>query len=487
MAQVLSTRVAGRAQRGWAWVPLALFLGVILGILAKGYLPPDDALRHAAFAVGSRPWAEILVGRPEALFDQSPGWHALLKGVHHLTGWGPEGLVIFSVLVCLLTFFIVGCEWVRHWEAWVLSLGLLFLVDGALIQRLALGRPFVLTGAATLMLLGDLKVPKERPWAERWHLRSVVLGALVTWVHGSWYLLLLLPLALIFARRPKEATQLFVYLIVGVLMGAVFTGHPLRFLMGQAAHLHAALGHAAPAGALAMEFRPGGQTFWTLGILALAAGLPGKRGGCPAGRDPVLALALLGWVAGYFWVWRIYLDWALPAMALWVAWRLDDWFEILSLDWVGRCQAGGMAAVIFALAGLHNAAGRWDNKLPEVGLNGANPVEQGLVPEPGGILYSDSMWVFYGTFFHNPNGPWRYVLGYEPGLMTPEDRTVVENAKTSSDIRRAFHPWVMKMRPQDRLVLEGNSGSRPAIPELQWRYVHPGKWVGKVMVPSPAP
>ena len=57
-------------------VAFLTFVGACLRILAHGYLPPDDALRHAAFAVSGRSWDQLLVGRPEALFDQSPGWHA---------------------------------------------------------------------------------------------------------------------------------------------------------------------------------------------------------------------------------------------------------------------------------------------------------------------------------------------------------------------------------------------------------------------------
>jgi hypothetical protein len=35
-----------------------------LRILGRGFLPPDDALRHAAKAVSGREWSEILVLRP---------------------------------------------------------------------------------------------------------------------------------------------------------------------------------------------------------------------------------------------------------------------------------------------------------------------------------------------------------------------------------------------------------------------------------------
>ncbi|HEY5234062.1 MAG TPA: hypothetical protein VIK35_11070, partial [Verrucomicrobiae bacterium] len=50
------------------YVPLAASLAAILTVLMiplriiqYGYLPGDDALRHAAKAVSGRPWPEILV------------------------------------------------------------------------------------------------------------------------------------------------------------------------------------------------------------------------------------------------------------------------------------------------------------------------------------------------------------------------------------------------------------------------------------------
>ena len=52
------------------YVPLACWAAAILvlviipaKILSEGYLPGDDALRHAAKVVSGKPWSEILVMR----------------------------------------------------------------------------------------------------------------------------------------------------------------------------------------------------------------------------------------------------------------------------------------------------------------------------------------------------------------------------------------------------------------------------------------
>src|SRR5689334_22324101 len=51
-------------------------------IISYGYLPQDDALRHAAKAVSGKPWQEILVMRSDFLIDPHPGWHAILGFIH---------------------------------------------------------------------------------------------------------------------------------------------------------------------------------------------------------------------------------------------------------------------------------------------------------------------------------------------------------------------------------------------------------------------
>jgi len=52
---------------------LVVVVAVALRVLALGYLPYDDALRHAAKAVSGRPWSEILLLRPGFELDSNPG------------------------------------------------------------------------------------------------------------------------------------------------------------------------------------------------------------------------------------------------------------------------------------------------------------------------------------------------------------------------------------------------------------------------------
>ena len=71
------------------YVPLAVWVIVILVVLAiplkiigYGYLPADDALRHAAKAVSGKPWPDILVVGPAFQIDHNFGWHFLLRQIY---------------------------------------------------------------------------------------------------------------------------------------------------------------------------------------------------------------------------------------------------------------------------------------------------------------------------------------------------------------------------------------------------------------------
>ena len=458
-------------------IPLA-FLLAGLGIVAQGYLPPDDVLRHAAFGTTHRVWGEILVGRPEALFDQSPGWHAILRAVHAWAGCAPDGLVIFSILALLLLFFASGLPFVRCWEGWATALGLLFLADPALIKRFTLGRPFIFTSVTVLILLGDSRRRDVRPWGSSRHLAWLLASALAAWIHGSWYLLAIAPGSLFLAGRFREAFRMGAILAAGVLLGGAFTGHPWAFLSGEIAHLRSSLGRI-PASALVMELAPGRQPLLPLGV-ALMAALPALLKGkyAPSRKDPVLLAILATWLAGYFFVWRFYLDFCFPALALWTAWRLEEALDLLPPSPLKAWAVPLAAAGILLAATLPDRGGRWSVNGAAGALDARSPRQAALLPDPGGIAYSSSMAFFYQTFFVNPEGRWRYVLGYEPGMMKPEDRAVFLALRRGQDPNTALKPWIAKMTLRDRVILE--DPRCPRVPALQWDKAGAGRWSGRL-------
>src|SRR5258706_3216186 len=85
---------------------LALFLLIPAKIISYGYLPPDDALRHSAYAVTDRDWGDIILLNPSLRSDIDPqaGWNSFLRAVHKLTDWSPTKLTDFSVMAAFFVF-----------------------------------------------------------------------------------------------------------------------------------------------------------------------------------------------------------------------------------------------------------------------------------------------------------------------------------------------------------------------------------------------
>ena len=101
------------------------------------------------------------------------------------------------------------------------------------------------------------------------------------------------------------------------------------------------------------------------------------------------------------------------------------------------------------------------------------------MPEPGGIFYCADMSIFYQTFYKNPNGNWRYQLGYEPALMPAEDFETYHKILWNAGDVKAYAPWVAKLKPADRLVIRGTRSGPPNIPQLEWNYGVSGLWLGR--------
>ena len=148
------------------YVPLAVWAVVILVILAiplkiigYGYLPGDDALRHAAKAVSGKPWPEILVVGPAFKIDHNYGWHFLLRLIYLRNKCDPpnaerdtENLVLFSVVALFVLVGWAALPWLKRPEAWLIALTAAGLASDVPL-RFLIGRPFILTIAGLLTIL----------------------------------------------------------------------------------------------------------------------------------------------------------------------------------------------------------------------------------------------------------------------------------------------------------------------------------------------
>jgi hypothetical protein len=459
-----------------AFIGLTMLL-VPLGVVARGFIPRDDVLRHTAFAVIHKTWPQVIVGDPAALFDQSPGWHALLRAVHGLTGCGQETLATLSIAGLLFLFLVSGLLLARRWESWAGALGLWFLADPYLALRFALGRPFILTSITLMVLLAGAREGGAPAWGNRRHGLWLGLAALCTLLHGSWYLLAMVPGALLLTGRCRAASRMGVTLAAGVLLGASCTGNPSGFLGGEVRHLLRALGQGHGTGLVVDELTPGRQTVWpTAAALVVGAAAAWRRKSGKLFQEPALALGLLAWVLGYFRIWRFYLDIGFPALAVWTAWGLDELLEGVRRRWLAALLAGG----VLAFAMLPDRHGRWSVDGTRGALDARVPAQAVLLPDPGGVLYANTMDVFYQTFFVNPGGDWRYVLAYEPGLMLPEDRAVVDGLIQGRPTAPVLAPWLARMTPKDRLFLDAWRGAPPSLPGILWQRAGLLRWSGRL-------
>jgi hypothetical protein len=304
-----------------------------------------------------------------------------------------------------------------------------------------------------------------------------------TFVHGVWYLWALPVAAFLLAGEFRWGLMLAVGWVAGSFLGASFTGHPFVSLYQAVEMAIRAFGMHTTQRTLVGEFQPSsGELFGLIimgGLLILRqlAGLKTR----PWSGNPAFWLVALTWVLSFKAV-RFTEDWGWPALMFLMACDLQLLLQMrLAADSFKRLAlTGGLAVTVFLVI-TNDRGSRWTYNLTQQYLSTAeHPDLKGWMPEKGGILYSAEMTIFYQTFFKNPNGDWRYILGYEPALMSREDFNVYHSVLWNFGDAQAYEPWVKKMRPADRLVIRGVKGGPPNIPQLDWEYGVTGIWIGRV-------
>ena len=144
---------------------------------------------------------------------------------------------------------------------------------------------------------------------------------------------------------------------------------------------------------------------------------------------------------------------------------------------VMRLMLCGLIAVPLYLDATNDLGRRYTSSLDEPFLRADDAKLQGWFPGKNGIFYADNMRLFYNTFYANPQADWRYIVGFEPALMLPEDLKVYRAIQRNGRAPDAYEPWIKKMRPQDRLAVE--SPYQPALPALEWN--RSGNfWIGRL-------
>jgi len=471
-----------------AWAIILLLLLVIpLKIIGYGYLPSDDALRHAAKAVSGKTWPEILVLGPAFHFDPNWGWHWLLEKIHLWTSWNAEGLVVFSVVMLFLICngSVVAC--LKRPEAWLAAFIIASQVQVSdLTPRLLIGRPFVLTVTSTMVIFLVWQRHGSAPpkwWTVLW---MTPLIAAAVFLHGVWYLWVLPIAAFFLAQQFRWCFLLAASWILGTFLGSALTGHPVESIMQAVQLALRSVGMHPTQSTLVSELRSSGGDIFPILLLGGVIVLRqlAKLNAPPLVRHPAFWLMVLGWVLGCE-TFRFWEDWGLPAMAILIASDLQLFFESrFAADSFQRLAlVCGLALTMFVVT-TNDFNSRWTNHLAWRYITPDSPDLNGWLPEKGGTLYSADMTVFYQTFFKNPAADWRYVLGFESTLMPDEDFKVYHNVLWNFGDAKAYKPWVDKMRPEDRLVIRGGSANAPPIPQLEWNHGVGDIWIGRLPRPT---
>jgi hypothetical protein len=469
------------------YVPLAVWAMVILVILAMplkiigyGYLPGDDALRHAAKAVSGKSWAEILVLNPVYVIDHEFGWNLLLEKIHNWTNWDAEHLVLFSVVGLFILVGWSALPWLKRPEAWLVTLMLATLV-GAVCGRMTLGRPYLVTFSILLTLLFLWQKSGSSPPKKWMLLLATILFALGTFVHGVWYLWVLLLGSFFLAGEFRWCFSLGFCWVIGVFIGSAFTGHPLEYPVQAFKLALLAVGAHETTRTMATELQPFDGNILAVIILGALLVLRqlAKLNSIPLAKNPAFWLTAICWVLG-FKVSRFWDDWGWPALMVLMTWDLQTFLQTRfaenSFKRLGLTL--GIAAATF-LCVTNDAHSRWSQTLSDRYLTADNPDINGWMPDKGGIFYTADQTLFYQTFYANPTGDWRYMLGFEPTWMPKEDFEVYHNVLWNLGEAKAYDPWVKKMKPADRLMIRGGSGASPGIPQLEWKYSGVGIWLGR--------
>lgn len=450
-------------------------------IIGHGFLPPDDALWHSAKVVSGKNWADVLVLRDSVKIESHPGWHAILGFVHRITKWNVHSLVMFSVISLFVIFCLIPLFFLRYPEAWLLSLLTLFLASPGWIFRLLLGRPYIFTMCALLMLLflwPKLKSEKINPGAL---IALIFITALAAWVHRTWYMLLVPITAFLLAREWRASFFIIISSVAGIFIGAAITGHPVLFMKQTVLHLLLVMGSYENQSALVSELQPSIGDFNIEIVILALMGWRALRGRWNKNiiDNPVFILIILCFI-GCFITRRVWVDFGMPAMAVWAAKEYEDFLAVkFGMSSPRRIVLALVLAIVLFMVVTTDAGGRWSACHPQDYLSSSDPEQAPWLPGPGGIIYSDDMSVFFQTVYRNPNGNWRYILGSEAAIMPEEDLKILRNIQRDRWTYKTFEPWVKKMRLNDRLIMRGDEDHKPKIPELEWKYAARGIWVGR--------
>ncbi len=266
---------------------------------------------------------------------------------------------------------------------------------------------------------------------------------------------------------------------LGVLCGAMLMGSPLVFLHQMIFHALDAFGKNDFTRQLVGEFQPftgEALVFFVIGGFLLWRQTRGEWNDRVL-DNPVFYLIVICWIMGFF-ASRFWTDWAWPALAFWMALEIQAALEqyMDNFSWK-RLILAAMFCLVLLLAVTNDHGSRWSGAVAEW-PNIENKAHRPWLPDDGGIVYNDNMFLFYQVFYNNPQAPWRYALGFEPIWMTADNLKIFRDIQLKRGKDESYLPWVQKMTLKDRMILIRSI--EPQIQGLEWHEITPTVWSGKL-------
>jgi len=462
------------------WFCLLILLVVPFRVMTYNYKPIDDAKRHVGKVFSGKEWSEILVMREDVQgFDHNMGWHNFLELIQK-SGVDEETLLIFSCIFLFLVFVTAGLFLFNSNPfAWMVAISIGCLSGS--INRLMLGRPFLFSSTVFLLLLYTWDDENACKCRCRFS-RTIILICLTGYIHGAWHLFVFLPASLFLSGRLKDALFSGTSWLIGSLLAGVLTLRPLDFLWKQIYISYESTGRTLRTRFLVGEYQPV-HTLIPLLLLGLFFAL--TRKGSTSGKKDffVESAILLGWGLGLM-NGRFWNDWGNVALVYHTAKFVNkNNIFIQNENQLLNINLKVLSVVCFYFLYTSDVGSRWSNHDFVDSLRLDDPLHVEWLPAPGGILYSDDMTIFYDTFFHNPHGEWKYILGFEPTFMPIEDLENYRNIQFyGTSHPNVFDPWVEKMTEVDRLILRAPKTAQPIVNGLEWKYIAFNTWSGRLSV-----
>lgn len=466
---------------------IATFIYIPLAIMHKGYMPLDDCNRDVAFSVTDKEWADVIVLEPGFNTDHNAGWHQILRFLNKRLNISKEGLIAFCVVSLFFILNVSGALTVPNSGAWLITLLIVFIAEPTMFGRMTSGRPFLVSCVSTLLVLRlwFIEPDKSLTAAETFvkYFLTLVLLSLGVWIHGSWYVFLILPGAMLIAGRLGNAFSLTVLILAATAIGSFMTGHFNEFLNYHFVATYNIYSEKVYNWQLVTENGEGNPGwFWIIPTAFLIMFLVSRKKIklSSLASDPLFILILLTWLPAIK-VIRFWADWGRVAMMFWLCYRLSDVIEDMTL--VKKTAVRWLLFVcLIASTVLIITRYPWsqEKERAKYSVDFTKSEFAPWAPGKNGTIYNDNMFHFYYLFYNEPKADYRFALGFESATMAKENREIFRNITYTGYHFTAYKPWVETLGDEDRIFTSYDISRE--YPQLDWIRAAQNLWIGKKQV-----